>query len=280
MKIVRTAGELRAELAEERAADRTVGFVPTMGALHEGHLSLVRLARSSTAAVVVSIFVNPLQFGPSEDFEAYPRDEAHDLELLEREGVDIVFIPRARDVWAQPPTTLVSVGELSRIVEGAIRPGHFDGVATVVATLFNLVRPDVAYFGQKDAQQVAVIKKMVTDLAWPIEIRVGPTVRDPDGLALSSRNVYLNAAERTRATSLWRALQEGERSLASGDALETTEKVMWEALVAGGVEPDYASVVDPDTFGPVDTQAGSLLVIAAHVGSTRLIDNLLVNREA
>ena len=265
-----------ADLAAARSQlNGIVGFVPTMGALHEGHLSLVKAARDRCDAVAVSVFVNPLQFGPREDFASYPRDEAADGELLADAGVDLLFLPTVEEMYPPGRTTTVSVGELGTILEGADRPGHFDGVATVVAKLFNQVQPRVAYFGQKDAQQVAVIRKLVKDLSYGIEISVEPTVREADGLAMSSRNAYLTSEQRIKATALFRALQLGARTLAE-EGFEAAEKNMWELLVAEGLEPSYARAVDPHTFGPPTAGGPVLLVIAAHLGTTRLIDNMLV----
>lgn len=275
MNVVRSEAELRALLDVERRAGKGIGFVPTMGALHEGHLSLVRSARATSQVVVLSIFVNPLQFGPREGFAAYPRDEARDLALAEGAGVDVVFLPTVEEMYPDGRGTVVSVGELGTLLEGADRPGHFDGVATVVAKLFNQVEPRRAFFGQKDAQQVAVIAMMVRDLSFGLELSIEPTVRAPDGLAMSTRNAYLTADERPRATTLYRALLEGAETLRKED-VEAAEKNMWELLTASGLEPSYAKVVDPDTFGPPSRARPVLLVIAARVGTTRLIDNLLV----
>jgi len=277
VKVARTVREVRALLERERGAGARIALVPTMGALHDGHLSLVRSAREVADVVVMSIFVNPLQFGPSEDFDAYPRDEGRDLELAEQEKVDIVFAPAAEEVYPEGSTVTVSVGPLGTTLEGAIRPGHFDGVATVVAKLLNVVMPHVALFGQKDAQQVAVIRKLVRDLAYDIDIEVGETVREPDGLALSSRNVYLSAAERERATVLWRSLQRGADVLAGGGAVDTAERAMAEVLAAEpGVEPGYARIVEPVTFEPPAPGGPYLLLVTARLGTTRLIDNLVV----
>ena len=273
MKTARTAAQLRAELASH--AGNKVGFVPTMGSLHEGHLSLVAAAVGSCEVVVASIFVNPLQFGPREDFAAYPRDEGRDLELASEAGVDIVFLPSVDEMYPPGRTTTVSVGPIGDVFEGADRPGHFDGVATVVTKLFNLVRPEVAFFGQKDAQQVAVIKQLVRDLSFDIELATCPTVREQDGLALSSRNAFLSADQRPRASAIHRALLAGAGSVSEKD-FDATEKKMWELLVAEGLEPSYAAVVDPDTFGPPGPHGPVLLVVAARLGKTRLIDNLLV----
>ncbi|MDP9068484.1 MAG: pantoate--beta-alanine ligase [Actinomycetota bacterium] len=278
MKVARTETELRGALRGSRARGRSIGFVPTMGALHPGHLSLVAAARAETDVVVLSIFVNPLQFGPSEDLAAYPRPEGRDLQLAEQAGVDVAFLPPVSEMYRPGRSTTLSLAGPAVVLEGAARPGHFDGVATVVAKLFNQVQPDRAYFGQKDAQQVAVIKAMVRDLSIPVEVVVCPTVREPDGLALSSRNAYLVGSERTAATVLWRALQAGSRAVEEGAAWEVAEKTM-EQVVAGeaGVSLEYARAVDPETFEPASGRA-ALLVIAARVGRARLIDNLPIAR--
>jgi pantoate--beta-alanine ligase len=241
MKIVRAAAEL--------PRDREVGLVPTMGAFHEGHLSLFRAARAENDTVIVSLFVNPAQFGPGEDLDRYPRDEERDARLAEQEGVDTLFIPTLEEIYPPGFQTWVEVEELGSILEDEHRPGHLRGVATVCLKLFNLVRPDRAYFGQKDAQQAAVIKRMVSDLAVPVEIRVCPTVRDEDGLALSSRNAYLSPEERALARSLPRALQAKDRSLLNG------------------LEVDYFEEAD---FEP------RVLAAAVRVGQTRLIDNVVL----
>jgi pantoate--beta-alanine ligase len=248
-----------------------------MGALHPGHVSLLDAARRDSDVVVLSIFVNPLQFGPTEDLSTYPRDEIGDLSLAEGAGVDIVFLPSVDEMYPSERATSITVGELGTILEGADRPGHFDGVATVVAKLFSMVEPDVSFFGQKDAQQVAVIKQLVRDLSFRTEISVQPTIREADGLAMSSRNAYLSSDQRERATALYSALQLGARTVAE-EEVEGAEKNMWEALVAAGLEPSYARVVDPNTFGPPADEGDVLLVIAAHLGTTRLIDNMLVLR--
>ena len=275
MKVLRSGAELRNALDGHRRDGKRIGFVATMGALHEGHLSLVTAARKNADIVVLSIFVNPLQFGPAEDLAAYPRDEDRDLGLAEAAGVDVAFLPSVHEMYPEGQSTTVDVGPLGTLLEGVDRPGHFDGVATVVAKLFNMVRPDVAFFGQKDAQQVAVVHQMTRDLSFPIEIRVEPTVREADGLALSSRNAYLTPAERSKATALHRALLEGAAALSSGGP-EQAEKNMWELLVTEGLDPSYARAVDPVTFAAPGPGGPVLLVIAARLGSTRLIDNLVV----
>ena len=258
MRTIRTVHELRAHLTSTRA---TVGLVPTMGALHAGHESLIRAARAENDVVVVSLFVNPAQFNDPRDLEAYPRDERRDGQIAERRGADVLFAPAQDEVYRAGASTKVIVEGLGEVFEGAHRgPGHFAGVCTVVAKLFNMVQPDRAYFGQKDAQQVAVLTRMVADLDFPLEIRVQPTVRDPDGLALSSRNARLSPEERQRALSLNAALQ-----AAAQGGLEAGEAV----LAENGIQPEYFAAVDPGTF----TEPGSLIVIAATIGTTRLIDN-------
>jgi len=278
MNVVTDPVELRERLHHARSDSAArIGFVPTMGALHQGHLSLVRLARSSCSVVVVSIFVNPLQFGPSEDLERYPRDQEGDVRALAAEGTDIVFVPRAERMFEDGYATRVQVGELATLLEGQVRPGHFDGVATVVAKLFNLVEPDVAVFGQKDAQQLAVIRRLVHDLSFDVEIVAGPTVREPDGLAMSSRNVYLSPEDRRTATVLYRALQAGRDAARDGADPPSIESAMRASLAAEpAVAVDYTAVVDPLTFGAVRHGRPALLLVAARLGSTRLIDNLFV----
>ncbi|CAN5582737.1 pantoate--beta-alanine ligase [soil metagenome] len=276
MEVTRTCDALRAARARLAQSSGTVGFVPTMGAFHDGHLSLLRAARAHNDAVVVSIFVNPLQFGPHEDLAAYPRDEARDLELAESLGADVVFAPPVEEVFPPESGTIVSPGPVGEPLEGAARPGHFDGVCTVVAKLLNLVVPHVAYFGHKDAQQVAVIERMVADLSFDVRIEVCDTVRDETGLALSSRNAYLGDEERARAGVLFRALEAGRAAVATGGDVEVVEKIMIEVLGSSdGVELDYARAVDPASFGAPWPGAPVLLVVAARVGGTRLIDSLL-----
>lgn len=279
MDVLHTIDDTRATLRELRVEGKTIGLVPTMGALHEGHLSLVRAARASCDTVVVSIFVNPTQFGPNEDFAKYPRTFEADCAALEREGVDLVFAPTTGEMYAPGATTFVEVADLSNRLDGASRPGHFRGVATVVAKLFNIVGPDRAFFGQKDAAQVAVLKKMVRDLNFPLELVVCPIVREPDGLAMSSRNRYLSPDERRQALALHRALDEMERLAKCGTT--SADELIRAALAMLNREPlvrvDYCRVVDPDTLEDVaDIRNGALLALAAFVGTTRLIDNLLL----
>lgn len=278
MNVVRSSTELRGLLDIAGKEGKRIGFVPTMGALHDGHLSLVDAARAKCDIVVLSIFVNPLQFGPTEDLAAYPRDETRDIEIAEEAKVDIAFLPSVDEIYPEGRATLVSVGGLGQVLEGVDRPGHFTGVATVVAKLFNMVGADVAFFGQKDAQQVAVIKQMVRDLSFPIELSIEPTVREADGLALSSRNRYLAPAERQQATAIYRALRIGVSAFRQ-EGIEAAEKKMWELLVDEGLEPRYTKVVDADTFGTPVAGRPVVLAVAARLGTTRLIDNVLLAEE-
>lgn len=270
---------VRAERAAGRGQERTIGLVPTMGFLHAGHLSLIHRAQQTCGRVVVSVFVNPLQFGPAEDYNRYPRDFERDRAMLEREGVDAIFHPTAEEMYSSAPQTAVTPGKLAEVLCGASRPGHFQGVATVVAKLFNIVAPDRAFFGQKDAQQVVVIQNMVRDLSFPVEIEVCPTVREPDGLAMSSRNSYLSPDERTRAVVLSQALKRAEARICAGERdAASIEHEMRDAIAAAGAELDYASVVDRGTLASVDRIDGDVLVaVAARFGKTRLIDNVIVD---
>jgi pantoate--beta-alanine ligase len=277
VRVVRTVAELRAFYRNERGRGVSVAFVPTMGALHDGHLSLIRKAREAADLVVVSVFVNPLQFGPSEDFRTYPRDEARDLALAESEDVNLVFLPAVEQMYPAGAVTTVHVdGPLGTTLEGASRPGHFDGVATVVAKLLNVVDPDIAVFGQKDAQQVAVVRRMVRDLDFRTEVVVAPTVREDDGLALSSRNAYLDEHGRAAATALHAALRAGEEAHGTG-GIEAAVAAMRARLEgASGVALDYAAAVDPYTFETPVEGGPLLLAVAVRVGGTRLIDNVLL----
>ncbi|HEX3277224.1 MAG TPA: pantoate--beta-alanine ligase [Thermoleophilaceae bacterium] len=281
MRTVRTVAELREALAPERRAGLTIGLVPTMGALHEGHLALLRRAREQSDVLVMSLFVNPAQFGPSEDLGAYPRDEGRDAELAAQEGVDVLFAPDVHEVYPPGFDTTVSVGGVTETLEGAPEnrgPGHFAGVTTVVTKLFNMVGPDVAYFGQKDAQQALVIRRLVADLDIPVRIEVCPTVRDPDGLALSSRNAYLTPEERERALGLSRALRAAEQAVAAGrlDADDVLAAAR-EQLIAHGVDPEYLELRSSKDLSPVQRVNGStLLAVAARVGRARLIDNTIL----
>jgi len=268
------------ELREARALLKNpVGFVPTMGYLHNGHVSLVKLARQSCASVIASIFVNPAQFSPNEDLNDYPRDIPGDLKKLEHPGVDLVWLPTPEIVYPKGFNTWVDVEGVSIPLEGAMRPGHFRGVATVVAKLFNSVRPDKAYFGQKDAQQVAVIKQMTRDLNFPIEIVVGPTIRELDGLAMSSRNSYLNPEERKAATILYRALTTAGAAYAAGERNGEALRTLMRKTIESGplAKVQYVSCADRDTLRELDRIAnGALLSLAVYIGKTRLIDNFVL----
>ena len=280
MKICKTIADTRAASRAARHSGKRLGFIPTMGALHEGHLSLVRAARAKCDVVAVSIFVNPLQFGPSEDLAKYPRTFEHDRELLEKEAVDILFVPTPEEMYPAGAVTYVTVEGLSEKLCGKSRPGHFRGVTTVVAKLFHIVEPDVAFFGQKDAAQATIIRRMVQDLNLPVGIVVCPIVRERDGLAMSSRNAYLNPQERKSALALNRALSEvksrfdqGERN-ASG-LITVGKQTLTREL---GVRLDYFEIVDPVTLDPMPELTSTVLVaLAALVGNTRLIDNILLN---
>ena len=278
MRTIRSNAQMRAYL---RAASGTVGLVPTMGAFHAGHHALIRAARERCDVVVVSLFVNPAQFDEAADLEAYPRDEARDAAEAAALGVDVLYAPSVDEVYPDGFATSVRVAGLSDVLEGAERgPGHFAGVCTVVTKLFNLVAPDVAFFGQKDAQQVAVLRRMVRDLDLPVELHVVPTVREPDGLALSSRNVRLAPGERRRALSLSRALRAAEAAVAGGER-DATAVARAARAAMNGVDPEYLAVVDPDSFAPVQTVDGRVLVaVAARIGATRLIDNTIVHTAA
>ena len=281
MRTVRTVRELRDALAPERRAGRTIGLVPTMGAFHDGHLSLIRRARRDSDIVVVSLFVNPTQFTPSEDLDAYPRDEQRDAALAEAEGVDLLFAPPVEEVYPNGFGTTVTVGALTQILEGhpaGRGTSHFAGVTTVVTKLFNMVGPDVAYFGQKDAQQALVLRKLVRDLDVPVRIEVCPTVRDPDGLALSSRNAYLTDAERARALALSRALRAADAAVEAGERDGTAVlRVARAELDDAGIEPEYLELRSATDLSPVERVNGStLLAVAARVGRARLIDNVVL----
>ena len=277
MRTIRTIAELRAWLGNARAEGRSVGLVPTMGAFHAGHHSLMRAARSEQDAVVVSLFVNPAQFNDAGDLAAYPRTEAQDAAEAADLGVDVLFAPPVSEIYPPGFATTVSVAGLTEILEGAERgPGHFAGVCTVVCKLLNIVAPDVAYFGQKDAQQVAVVKRMVRDLDMPSKIEVMPTVREPDGLALSSRNVRLDPTDRARALALSRGLNAAKDAVAAGERDVASIRA---AAIAhmGDVAPEYLAIVDPASFTPLTTIAApALVLVAAHVGPVRLIDNLVL----
>lgn len=283
VEVVRAKDELRVSLAAPRREGLTIGLVPTMGGLHEGHLSLLRAARAECDLVVMSLFVNPAQFGPGEDLERYPRDEERDLARAAEAGADLVYAPPVEQVYPEGFATAVEVGGLSEVLCGdpARRgPGHFRGVATVVAKLFNTVRPDVAYFGRKDAQQLAVIRQMVRDLDLPLRIEALPIVREPDGLALSSRNAYLSPEDRERATALHRALQAVERTAREGSLADGLVAGRAE-LAAAGIEPEYLEARDAVDLTPVERLGDRpvLVAVAAQVGDARLIDNIELRNE-
>ena len=276
MKVCATIEETRSLSRSARTSGQRVALVPTMGSLHEGHLSLVRIAKAQSDFVAVSIFVNPLQFGPTEDIAKYPRTFDRDRDLLRTEGVDLIFAPTAGEMYPTPAITYVNVEILSERLDGQSRPGHFRGVTTVVSKLFHIIEPDIAVFGQKDAAQLAIIRRMVRDLNMPVEIVAGPIVREPDGLAMSSRNAYLDSKQRKQALALSRALDHVKESFAGGE----TSAVK---LIAAGrkvfeqepdVRLDYFSAVDPDSLEAVDSiSRNTLVAVAAYVGTTRLIDN-------
>jgi pantoate--beta-alanine ligase len=281
--VTRTTTELREQLAPRRREGKTIGLVPTMGYLHDGHLSLLRAAREKCDLVVMSLFVNPAQFGPGEDLDRYPRDEARDLELAESAGVDVVFAPAVEEVYPEGFATTVEVaGGLTDVLDGAPDrrgPAHFRGVTTVVAKLFNAVGPDIAFFGQKDAQQAVVIRRMARDLDFPVEIQVVPTVRDSDGLALSSRNAYLGAEDRERALALSRALRAAESVAATGETHTNAALAAARSeLERADIEPDYLEARDAETLAPADSLNGRpvLIAVAARVGRARLIDNTVI----
>lgn len=279
MLTVTSAAEMTALSREARRAGKRVGFVPTMGALHQGHLSLVRAARSRSDVVVVSIFVNPTQFGPNEDFSRYPRTLEADSALLRTEYTDYLFQPSVEEMYPAGASAWVNVEGICDKLDGRSRPGHFRGVTTVVSKLFNIVQPDLAFFGQKDAAQAAIIRKMVHDLSFDLDIVVCPIVREPDGLALSSRNVYLTPAQRKQATVLYRSLMRVQALADQGERNSSRLSEAGKQVVAEipSVRLDYFEIVGPDTLDPVsDTSGGALIAVAAYVGETRLIDNLLL----
>jgi len=279
---LRTKAELRSALADARRAGQTIGLVPTMGYLHQGHLSLIRAARAECDLVVMSLFVNPTQFGAGEDLDRYPRDEERDLRLAGEAGADLVFAPAVEGVYPDGFSTYVEVtGSLANVLDGdpsSRGSEHFRGVTTVVAKLFNVVGPDVAYFGQKDAQQAVVIRRMVRDLDFPVRIEVLPTVREPDGLAMSSRNAYLGPEERERAVALSRALDAAEQG-ARADSLAAGLEAAARELEAAGIEPEYLEARDAETLEPAERLGDRpvLVAVAARVGSARLIDNVLIH---
>lgn len=281
MRVLATAQEMQEASRIWRRQGETVGLVPTMGFLHEGHLSLIRRCRKLTARTVVSIFVNPTQFGPTEDYETYPRDTGRDCDLCRREGVDVVYLPTTASMYADDHSTWVEESSVSKGLCGRSRPGHFRGVTTVVTKLFNAVLPDLAVFGQKDAQQTAVIRRMVRDLNFPVDIHVLPTVREADGLAMSSRNVHLSAADRRRALCIHGGLERARVLVKEG--IRETDQInaaVRDALAAESVHVDYIEVVDPNSLKPLAClDRPALLAVAAWVGDVRLIDNCILQPE-
>jgi pantoate--beta-alanine ligase len=284
MRTVTTRDELRATLAGPRHEGRSIGLVPTMGAFHEGHLSLMRAARGECDVVVVSLFVNPTQFGPGEDLEAYPRDPEGDATLAEREGVDVLWVPTTGEMYPSGFATAIEVdAALTGVLDGDPSrrgPAHFSGVTTIVAKLFNCVQPDRAYFGRKDAQQAVVVERMVRDLDFPVEVRVLPTVREEDGLAMSSRNAYLEPDERERAAAISAALSAAERAATQGESsADALVAAVGEKLEEAGIDPEYVEARDAEDLSPVATLNGRpvLLAVAARVGRARLIDNVVID---
>jgi pantoate--beta-alanine ligase len=283
MKIYETIEEMRTACRGARRGGQRLGFVPTMGALHEGHLSLVRAAKADCDVVAASIFVNPTQFGPNEDLARYPRDFDRDCDLLAKEGVEFLFAPSVEEMYPAGAVTWVTVEELSGKLDGRSRPGHFRGVTTVVAKLFHIVEPDAAFFGQKDAAQLAIIRRMMRDLKFPVEIVSGAIVREADGLALSSRNAYLDSAQRKEAVVLHRALLRVKKAWEAGERDAVTLIGAGREEIAGekSVRLDYFEIVDPENLDPVkNLAAGALVAVAAFVGTTRLLDNILLPKRA
>lgn len=283
MEVVTTIAALRQKLAPRRRAGQTIGFVPTMGYLHQGHLSLVGRAKSENDVTVVSIFVNPLQFGKNEDLAKYPRDLARDSAMLEQAGVDYLFAPGVEDMYPEPMQTVVDLPKLGSELEGEARPGHFAGVATVVTKLFNIVQPDAAYFGEKDYQQVTIIQKMVEDLAQPVRVVPVPTVRESDGLACSSRNVYLSTAERAAAVIVPKTLAEAERLLLTGIRdVATLEAKLVEFLQTEPLaEPEVVAIRDPRTLERIETvKETALVLLYVRFGKTKLLDNRIIGQAA
>ena len=279
MQVVNTIADVRRLTAAARLAGQTIGLVPTMGFLHDGHAALITAAAADCQLVVVSIFVNPTQFGPSEDFHAYPRDLQRDVRTCQAAGAHVIFAPAVGEMYPDGFGTHVEVGGLGDLLCGASRPGHFRGVATVVAKLFGIVQPDRAYFGQKDYQQTLVIRRMVADLNLPVEVVVRPTVRHPDGLAMSSRNTYLSSTERAAATVVYRGLQAARQAIAAGERDVATIKRELEGII--GAEPlarlDYLAIASPEDLSPLELVAPTTLVaLAVWIGRTRLIDNILI----
>jgi pantoate--beta-alanine ligase len=280
LKIFRSAGSLTKKVFEMKKHGKTIGFVPTMGFLHDGHMSLIRKARQDTDCVIVSIFVNPVQFGPKEDFKKYPRDLKRDFCLCEKEGADIVFTPNAREMYPENYATYINAEKITDKLCGASRPGHFRGVVTVVAKLFNITMPDIAYFGQKDSQQAVVIKRMARDLNMNLKIKVMPIIREKDGLAMSSRNVYLNQQERVQAQSIYKSLELAKELFDSGEI--DSRKIINKMKQAVNKQPDaridYIKIVDTNDLKDIKKISDKALVaMAVWIGKTRLIDNIILN---
>jgi len=276
---VKRIGDVQREVRKARGKGLRIGLVPTMGALHQGHASLIRAARAECGYVAVSLFVNPAQFGPGEDLARYPRPIQNDLAVCRREGADLVFAPAAAEMYPEGFATAVRIAGLSEKMCGAFRPGHFDGVCTVVAKLLAIVQPDAAYFGEKDAQQLAIVRRMAADLNLPVEVRGCPLVREPDGLAMSSRNAYLSPEERQRALAISAAMADVRKAIESGerDAAAVADRLRRRLQAATGVELQYVAVVDPDTLADLERIGDKVVVaVAAKVGTTRLIDNVLL----
>jgi pantoate--beta-alanine ligase len=282
LEIINAPKEMLAKSKRLKSEGKTIGFVPTMGYLHEGHLSLMHMAKEKCDILVVSIFVNPTQFRPEEDFDAYPRDFERDEKLLQQIGCDLLFYPTADDMYPANHRTYITVEEIGDVLEGTSRPGFFRGVATIVAKLFNIVQPHFAVFGQKDAQQAAVIKRMVEDLNFDVDILVGPIIREPDGLAMSSRNAYLSKKERQDATILYQALNTGKERIEAGerDPKKIIESMERRIMNVPSARIDYVAIVNPDTMKDLPTIEDKVLItLAAKIGTTRLIDNIIVNSE-
>lgn len=280
MKIIQSLKEMSSISKKVRLSRKTIGFVPTMGALHKGHLSLIRKARQENDTVVVSIFVNPIQFGPQEDFKQYPRPIKQDIYLCRKVGVDFIFYPKANSIYPQGFKTYVTTEELSSVLCGKFRPGHFRAVTTVVTKLFNIVQPDIAYFGQKDAQQAIIISKMVRDLNIPLKIKIMPTIRESDGLAMSSRNIYLNQSERKDACVLYQVLGLAKSLIRQGkrNSKEIIQKMKRLIAQKKSAKIQYISIVDLNELKPMDRIKDKVLIaLAVWIGKTRLIDNLMVN---
>jgi pantoate--beta-alanine ligase len=280
MRVIKKINEMQ-ELVDRLKQDaHKIGFIPTMGFLHEGHLSLFRVAKKYSDIRIVSIFVNPTQFAPSEDFEKYPRDFTRDKKLCTQEGIDYIFYPSVEEMYQKNHKTYVFIDDLSKKLCGITRPTHFKGVTTVVAKLFNIVKPDIAVFGQKDAQQCVIIKKIILDLNFDIKIVIAPIIREPDGLAMSSRNRYLDGNERQDAIILYRSLQLAEKMIKQGEIDTNNIKEKMEELIqeVPSASIEYISIVDPDTLDPVDKiKKSTLIAIALYIGHTRLIDNIIIN---